>query len=192
MKNYKMFAAISLLLLSQVSMSGQVKFMTATANSMVSGTSTLHDWEMKSSKADCSATLTLDGNGNLTGISAMKFKIGVKTLKSGKGSMDNNAYKALKTDKNPYIIADLKNAKVTTKDNVNYTVTATILLNIAGKTRETDMTATLKKINVDSYSVVAKKKLSMSDYNVEPPSFMMGAVTTGNDVELSFNFIFNK
>jgi polyisoprenoid-binding protein YceI len=106
--------------------------------------------------------------------------------------MDNNAYKALKADKNPNITADLKSAKVTTKDNVNYTVQATVILTIAGKAKETDMTATLKKINVDSYSVSAKKKINMVEYGVEPPSFMMGTVTTGKDVDLSFNFILNK
>ena len=32
----------------------------------------------------------------------------------------------------------------------------------------------------------------MSEYGVEPPSFMMGTVTTGDKVDLSFNFILNK
>jgi hypothetical protein len=54
------------------------------------------------------------------------------------------------------------------------------------------MVASLKKINVDSYSINAKKKINMEEYGVEPPSFMMGTVTTGKDVDLNFNFILNK
>ena len=192
MRNFKILLTTSFLVLGSIWAVGQTKFMATAVNTSVTGTSTLHDWEMKSPKAECTMTATTDANGNITAISAMKFKVGAKTLKSGKGAMDNNAYKALKADKNPNITADLKSAKVTTKDNVNYTVQATVILTIGGKAKETEMVATLKKINVDSYSINAKKKINMVEYGVEPPSFMMGTVTTGKDVDLSFNFILNK
>jgi hypothetical protein len=171
---------------------GQSKISTTAINTSIEGTSTLHDWEMKGTKADCEVMATFDQKGNLSGITSMKFKVGAKTLKSGKGAMDKNAYKALKADKFANITADLKSAKVTTKDNVNYTVNAVVILNIAGKAKETDVTASFKKINVDSYSVNVKKSLVMSEYGVEPPSFMMGTVTTGDKVDLSFSFILNK
>lgn len=155
----------------------------------VSGTSTMHDWVMNANSAECKVTLVMDDNGNLTGVSDMQFKMPTKALKSGKSAMDGNAYKALKADKNTHITARLKKADVTTKDNKNYTVNARVSLNIAGTTRETDLLVKMKKINADSYEIVASKDISMKDYDVTPPSFMMGAVKTGNDVSLSFNLI---
>lgn len=155
----------------------------------VSGTSTMHDWVMNANSAECKVTLVIDDSGNLTGISDMQFKMPTKALKSGKSAMDSNAYKALKADKNTHISARLKKADVTTKDNKTYMVNAKVTLNIAGTSKETDMVVKMKKINADSYEVVTTKDISMTEYNVTPPSFMMGAVKTGNDVSLSFNFI---
>lgn len=171
---------------------GQSKFSTAAISTMVAGTSTLHDWEMKSSTGTCTLTAQTDANGNITAISDMKFSMGAKTLKSGKGAMDKNAYAALKADKYANITASLKSAKITTKDNVNYTVNAMVTLTIAGKAKDIDMVVTMKKVNANSYSVTTKKKIDMVEYGVEPPSFMMGTVTTGKDVDISFNFTINK
>lgn len=161
-------------------------------NISVSGTSTMHDWVMNSNSAECKVTLVLDDNKNMVGINDMQFKMATKTLKSGKGAMDSNAYKALKSDKNTHITAKLKKAEVTTKDNKNYIVNAKVLLKIAGTEKETDLIVKMKKINVDSYEIVTSKDISMKEYNVTAPSFMMGAVKTGNDVKLNFNFIIQE
>jgi hypothetical protein len=147
---------------------------------------------MTSTSAECKVTLVLDDNKSLVGINDMHFKMPTKTLKSGKGAMDNNAYKALKSDKNTHISAHLNKADVSTKDNKNYTVNAKVLLKIAGTERETDLIVKLKKINVDSYEVTTSKDISMKEYDVTAPSFMMGAVKTGNDVKLNFNFIIQE
>ena len=161
-------------------------------NFNVSGTSTMHDWVMKSSLGDCTATFVLDDKGNLKDVTAMNLTVSSKVLKSGKGAMDKNAYKALKADKNPNITAVLKSAEVTTKDNKSYTVKSMIKLTIAGKTLDTELISQVKRINDNSFSVKGEKKISMKDYGMEPPSFMLGAVTTGNDVVLNFDLVLNQ
>ncbi|MBK8348048.1 MAG: YceI family protein [Saprospiraceae bacterium] len=134
----------------------------------------------------------LDDKGNLKDVTAMNLTVSSKVLKSGKGAMDKNAYKALKADKNPNITAVLKSAEVTTKDNKSYTVKSMIKLTIAGKTLDTELISQVKRINDNSFSVKGEKKISMKDYGMEPPSFMLGAVTTGNDVVLSFDVVLNQ
>lgn len=60
-------------------------------------------------------------------------------------------------------------------------------MTIAGTSRETDLVATLK-VNPDkTLSITGIKKLKMTDYKVEPPSFMFGSVTTGDDIAINFN-----
>ena len=116
----------------------QTKFSAKSNISMsVSGTSTMHDWVMKSTTGDCSATFVEDASGKLTDITGLSFTVSSKALKSGKDAMDKNAYKALKADKNPNISASLKSAEVTTKDNKTYMIKAIVKLTIAGKTLET-------------------------------------------------------
>jgi len=158
----------------------------------VSGTSTMHDWVMKSTSGDCVATFTEDAKGSLTDVTAFTFTVSSKALKSGKDGMDKNAYKALKADKNPTITATLKSADVVAKDAKIYTIKAVVKLTIAGKTLETDLIAQAKHINDNSYSITGEKKISMKDYGMEPPSFMLGAVKTGNDVTIHFDVVLNK
>jgi polyisoprenoid-binding protein YceI len=196
MRHSNLFSKILLILLFGgmfTLVQGQTKFSAKnTVQLSVSGTSTMHDWVMKTSTGDCSATLQVDGDGNLKDITAMSFSVSSKGLKSGKDAMDKNAYKALKADKNPNISATLKSADVTMKDGKNYTVKAVISLTIAGKTVETTLDATAKKINDTSFSVKGEKKISMKDYDMQPPSFMLGAVKTGNDVVLNFDLVLNQ
>lgn len=188
----KNLALVSLVFGTFVSLQGQTKFTTKSVHMSVSGTSTMHDWEMKSTVGDCSATFTLDGSGNITDLTTMNLTVSSTSLKSGKGGMDKNAYKALKTDKNPNITATLKSAEVTTKDNKTYTIKSIIKLTIAGKTLETELVSTAKKINDTSISVKGEKKISMKDYDMSPPSFMLGAVKTGNDVVLNYDVVLNQ
>jgi hypothetical protein len=161
-------------------------------NMIISGTSTMHDWEMKSSKGECKTIFNLDNDGKLKDISEMTFSILVKSLKSGKGGMDKNAYKALKADQFQYISATIKSCDIKSLDNKNYTANSIIKLVIAGKTVETDLVTQIKRINDTSFSVKGEKKISMKDYGVEPPSFMLGAVKTGNDIVLNFDLILNQ
>ncbi len=183
----------SVILLSFITVSiSQTKYSTKAVNMSVSGTSTMHDWVMKSTAGDCSATFTVDATGNITDLTEMTVSFSSKALKSGKDAMDKNAYKALKTDKNPTISATLKSAEVSTKDNKTYTIKSVVKLTIAGKTIETDLITTAKKVNDTSISVKGQKKISMKEYDMSPPSFMLGAVKTGNDVVLAFDVVLNK
>ena len=152
----------------------------------------MHDWEMKSTKGNCEATITFNASGAITGLSGLSFVTPARELKSGKDAMDKNAYKALKTDKNANISFTSASATVIAVDANNFVVKAPGKLNIAGTAVDVEITAT-GKINVDkSISFVGSKKISMKDYNMTPPSFMMGTIKTGNDVTLKFDLKLTK
>jgi hypothetical protein len=188
MKNLSLLISWMLLV---INLSAQVRYSARDNVSMtVSGTSTMHDWDMKSSSGSCDATFILDDNGNITGLTRMNFKTPAKSLKSGKDGMDKNAYKALKVDANPEITAVLKNAEVIAKGS-NYTINSRIDLTIAGKTLETDLVVTAKQ-DGDKIVVSGEKKIDMKQYDVTPPSFMLGTVKTGKDVTLKFNLTLTR
>ena len=170
----------------------QDKYSTKAAAVTVEGTSTMHDWEMKAANGDCTIGITTNDAGQITDVVSMNFTISSKALKSGKDGMDKNAYKALKADKNANITASLKSATVSTKDNVTYTVNAKVNLTLAGKTLEVPMVVYLKPNKAGVINVTTEKKIGMKDFGMEPPSFMLGAVKTGNEVTIKFNFNANK
>lgn len=159
---------------------------------IVSGTSTLHDWDMKSSKGDCSAAFTTNASGALTSLTSLQFSTRTEFLKSDKSAMDKNAYKALKAEANPVITFTANAGAVTGSEAAGYQIKSTGKLTIAGATRDEEVVA-FCKVNPDkSITVTGSTKISMKDFGMTPPSFMMGTIKTGNDVVLKFNLTLKK
>ena len=154
---------------------------------VVSGTSTLHDWDMKSADGSFEANFTLNAAGAITAVNGLSFVTNPTALKSGKGAMDKNAYKALKVDKFNTITYQSNAATISNLDATTYLVKTNGKLTISGSTQNAEISATCK-VNPDkTISVMGSKKISMKDFGVEPPSFMMGTIKTGNDVTLKFD-----
>jgi polyisoprenoid-binding protein YceI len=154
----------------------------------VNGTSTMHDWEMKTSKIACNATFTFYEDGELGGLTLLNFTMPAESLKSDHSGMDNNAYKALKTAQNPTITFNLTSATVATDG----TVKCTGKLTVAGVTKSIDLIAKSKVGADKSINVTGSKKINMKDWDIEPPTFMMGAVKTGQDVTIGFDLTFRR
>ena len=91
----------------------------------VSGTSTLHDWDMKSSQGSCDATFSFNAAGGISSITGLSFVTPATVLKSGHDAMDKNAYKALKTDKAASISYTSSAATITAIDATDYLVKST-------------------------------------------------------------------
>lgn len=146
----------------------------------VSGTSTLHDWTMETTKGECNAVFTQSA-GQLTDLTSMSVVIPVESLKSEKAAMDKNAYKALKAKENPTFSYTLTSATIT-----DGKVKCLGKLTLAGTTVNTEIDGTAK-VNADkSITVTGSKKISMTAYKITPPTFMMGTIKTGNDITVSY------
>lgn len=170
----------------------QVKYTLNSANILISGTSTMHDWTMKSSNGTFEAVFTFAANGRISNISNLHFVTQVSELKSEKTAMDKNAYKALKKDKYATISFTAASLSAVTADGVNYAVKGIGKLTIAGVTHDIEILTTLK-LNADkSITVNGYQKIKMKDYGVEPPSFMFGAVKTGNDITIKIDLSLKK
>ncbi|MBC5993518.1 YceI family protein [Pontibacter cellulosilyticus] len=146
----------------------------------VSGGSTLHDWEMVSTTASGKAEITVDDQG-IEAIKLGEVTMKVNTLKSGKGQMDDIAYKALKADKNPNI-----HFKLTSFKNLGGNkATITGDLTIAGTTKPvTFQVQTMAKGDV--IEIKGDTSFKMTDFNVSPPTAMFGTVKTEDKVRISF------
>lgn len=147
----------------------------------IAGTSTMHDWTMTSKEVTYQADFELNADGTPTKLNTVSVTLPAESLKSGKGAMDNNAYKSLKTDKHKQITFQLTSSKLNGK-----TITCSGNLTIAGTTKPVDIDVTYE---VKNGSLVCKgsRKIKMTDYNVEPPSFMFGSVKTGDEITVTFD-----
>lgn len=184
--NFIICSLIALFIAGSFNSFSQAKYHAAALNVTVAGTSTLHDWEMVSTKGQFEALVTIDKD-NLA-FSGLTFVVPAESLKSGHDGMDKNTYKALNTQKNPNISFVLSSSDVTPSGANTYQFKGIGKLTIAGTTVLTDITGTVKYNPADkTFTCVGTKKFKMTQYNVKPPTVMMGAIKTGDDISISYN-----
>lgn len=159
-----------------------------TTSITVSGTSNIHDWNMSSPTLTCNAQMAYDNTGNSSklNVSQLEFSVAVKTLKSGKGKMDDKTYTALKADKYSTITYKLISSRSAPYKKDAFNIFSTGTLTIAGVTREIELTVACQVKPDGTIICVGSKKLKMTDYNVEPPKALLGAISSGNDITISF------
>ncbi len=65
-------------------------------------------------------------------------------------------------------------------------------LTIAGVTREIAMDVYCTVNKDATITCVGSDKLNMTDYQVKPPTFLLGAMTTGDAITLDFTVVYKK
>lgn len=155
----------------------------------VEGDSTLHKWTAKA------AVLTLDVEPaeGLTPaaaiaagkVKALKLTVPVAELTSGEKSLDKNMRKAMKSDKFPEVVYDLGAAGVAASSGA-LAASTTGQLTIAGEKREIAMRLALVPAD-GAVAVRGSYELKMSDFGIEPPKLMMGAIKVKDAVTVRFD-----
>ncbi|MEL7833146.1 YceI family protein [Fodinibius sp. Rm-B-1B1-1] len=158
----------------------------------IEGTSTLHDWtadvEKFSSYINFDAS-ALEGDTKNNPVKSLSLTIPVESIESGKGGMNRKMYGALKSDDFPNIMFQMDNAELTTADssstielNINGTLT------VAGTSKSITLPVTGEQQGNESYKFTGEYEINMKDYNVDPPSAMLGTIKSGEKVTISFEF----
>lgn len=157
------------------------------SNLIVFGTSNLHDWEIKAESQQGNLVLNSDND-----IKSLQISIEAEGLKSGKSGMDKNTYKALNTKS--YKTIEFKYTKTTSidkKDDNSYKLTIQGDLKVNGVTKNISMTIDVQVTN-NNVTLTGKKTIKMTEFEVEPPTALLGTIKTGDEVTISFNSKFNK
>ncbi len=182
---YKTFLFIALLGITQFAI-GQTQWQVNDTKMQVHGTSTLHDWTSNVTEVDGTADIDYTNN-KLKAIENVKISIATKSIDSGKGSvMDNNTYNALMADKYPtieYALTKVKN--ITQKGNV-FTVSMTGDLTLAGTTKAIDMDVQATVLPNSTLKFEGSKEIDMTNFDIEPPTAMLGTIKTGKTVNITF------
>jgi len=154
------------------------------------GTSNIHDWEMRGDKGNSTATFSIQNNV-LQSLANLNFSINAEHLKSEHDAMDNNCYKALKTKQYPTISFTAPTTTLKKISGDTYQIVAKGKLLISGVSKDITLTGTCSLNPNGTVTCKGSYKLKMTEYNVEPPSIMMGAIVTGDEVTLTYTLTFN-
>ena len=157
----------------------------------VNGTSTLHDWTMTMEEVDGQANFSLDETGKLIAKN-VRVELQAEKLKSKHTQMDKITYKALKTNKHPNIIFSAEELVSTKINDANQTLSGKGKLSIAGVTKTINLKATCNVPTNGAITCRGSKNIKMTDYDIDPPTAMLGTIKTGDEITIAFSAEFSQ
>lgn len=156
------------------------------SKSTIQGTSSLHDWESTISQVTYKGTFVVENNV-LKSIKSAEVTIPVVGIKSTKGKiMDNKTYDAFLFEKNPTITFLLTTAQLRPEGSGS-AVDASGYLTMAGTMKTVKLTGVVKVLTGGDIQLTLSKKIKMTEYKMEQPTAMMGTITVGDEVTVTFD-----
>jgi hypothetical protein len=151
----------------------------------VAGKSNVHDWTMIGENPVCEASFgPVSADGVPKSLGSLNFSVKAKNLKSESESMNNRTYKA--------IDFKLREASITPLQKNKFSVNATGTLTIAGVSKVINLVVS-GEVKADNTIVcTGQEKIKLTDYGIQPPSFMLGAMKVGNELTILFTLNLKK
>lgn len=158
------------------------------------GDSTLHRYSSTAERINFSAEVSSSApaqvltpealiRGRL--VRGLRVAVSVEGLKSGKSGLDANLRRTLNAEQHPDIVFTMSDYRVeasSAQDRVSVRGT----LNVAGKDKMITLDASLRWR--DGNAVIdGERDLLMTDFGMEPPKLMMGALRTDDKVVVKFH-----
>lgn len=165
----------------------------------IDGTSTIHDWTVESQVIG--GKMELDSNFPLNPAEEppkelkvtpkVDVTIPVRQLKSGKSLMDTVMHNAMNAETHPsikYTVLEMK-PKGKTDKGLLFATKGAITCNGVTRTNEFDVVMT--KVEANKLKVSGSTKAKMTDFKIPPPApkIALGAIKTGDDVKLTFEWL---
>lgn len=177
--------------ITQISSAQTFNLSNSSSTLKIEGTSNIHDWHIIAGDQQGKLVATI-ANNQVSSFDQLDFSVKAESLKSGKGSMDKNTYKALNTDKYKNIIYKLSKVK-----SINCTGTGSCKVSTLGSLTISGTTKIIEivfdvKISDSKIVLSGSKTLNMTDYRVEPPTALLGTITTGENIDVIFKASFIK
>ncbi len=120
-------------------------------------------------------------------IKTFRLSVPVDQLSSGEKGLDANMRKALKGDRYKQIRFQMDSYEVVgPPGKATLTVVLHGRLSLAGVERKIDVTAAGVRVH-DGLAISGSKDLLMTDYQIKPPTMMLGAIKTKDLITVKFN-----
>lgn len=187
----KIIIGLAMLIISSHGLLAQEKYKLDLENSnvTVTGTSSIHDWEMKAT-ALSAEILVSEAADNQEQIRDATLQVPTRKLKSHSSIMDKKSWNALQSDQHELIEFRLRNIENYRYGNKGISGTANGTLSIAGNLRNIAVPFSGAINNEGTIRVEGQAPINMKDFNITPPTAMMGALKTGEEVMVNFTLQF--
>ncbi|MDI6401305.1 YceI family protein [Balneolaceae bacterium ANBcel3] len=165
---------------------------------MISGTSNVRDWEIETDAM----------KGTITGgpafsdpeaymehpeawFNQVELTISNKTLDSGISAMNSTMHQTLNSEEHPQLTYVLDEVEYVWGDAEPMELTFLVhgTATAAGNEHRFSEEIIIKKLGENRYEVSSEMKLNMTDFDIEPPTFMRGALQTGDAMNIAFRIV---
>ena len=157
----------------------------------IQGTSTLHDFHCKTDKilayVDVDPSYTKDLTKVARPLVSVKVNIVARTLTCGGGTIDNNMYKTLKTDQFQMIKYTMSGYDLLDATTSSFSANTKGTLQIAGQDKAVDIKINAARLAEGKATAEGEETIKLTDFGIEPPSFMFGRLKVGNELKVKFN-----
>lgn len=156
-----------------------------TSSLTVEGSSNVHEW--KATSTALTADIVMAAPADATSkVESVTLSLPVTSLKSGKGGLDKNMYKALHADEHPTISYRMT-TYTSTPDGSKAAAKVSGLLTVNGVEKEIPLTATISSDGKGGLQAVGSTKFLMTDFGVKPVTALFGTIRTSNEVTITFD-----
>jgi hypothetical protein len=153
---------------------------------LIKGTSNLHDWQMNLIVSNCEAEFDKEGF-QLRSIKKVNFSCEPSNIRSDYNLMDRKTYAALKADVYKVIKFNLLSKTELKSDDREFKGSLRGNLYIAGITNEVEVPFTGILNSDNTINVEGSFELRMSDFDISPPTAILGTLKTGDKITISFS-----
>jgi hypothetical protein len=164
-----------------------------TSEVTIEGTSSMHAFHCQTNKimayVDVDPGYTKDLTKIARPIASVKVNIVVRTLSCGNGQMDKNMYSTLDADKNPIIKYTMSGYDIldgSAKPSA-FVAKTTGTLVISGQEKVISMKINAERLSDGKATAQGEENVLMTDFGIQPPSFMFGTLKVGNEIKVKFN-----
>lgn len=155
------------------------------------GDSTLHPFSSTSTAVGVRA-IVAGGTGDLKEaiasgrIGELKVTVPVASLKSGKGGLDKNLYKAMKEDRFPAVTFELHSYRAGKEVDGAIEIQAAGTLAVAGSTRAVALAGRAIP-GKSGLRLIGRHELLMTDFGIQPPKMMGGMIKTRDQIVVHYD-----
>ncbi len=173
------------------------EFQIRDADFSISGTSNVRDWEIKSETltgvirtGNAFLQTGEDGHAPENWFEEVSLTIPANSLDSGINTMNNTMHETLDSDENPEITYYLESVESVRNGDgeQEYVLRIHGRAQAAGSYHQMTHEVIVVRENPQVFQVTGEFEVRFSDFEMEPPSFMRGALKTGDEIEVRFRF----
>ena len=156
---------------------------------VIYGNSNIQSWSAE--VEDFSGTFILHiEEGKITDIENVDIRMEGESIQGSEGRrMNNKIYETLDTDNHPEISFLLRDVLSLAENPGTAIVSARGVITVAGVSRVVEMNTTGQLLSNGRVVFEGKQDLKMSDFRMDPPRAMFGALRTRDEVEVEYRVV---